>query len=216
VFMACGWFDHPTREPLSRPQIVVGGTSLEDAFKRALEMAASFNRDAQLERIGTEWARAWRFTMRGEPAWPEQRKAKKAAADVEHAVWSAKWSAAEQEQKRSRPYAHLSDDELREKIQAYANTATRTFTDELHRLIAESMARRNAFYDSIFHGPKTAAAADAFTALGVPATASASDIKRAFRARALTEHPDHGGDPAVFRRTIEAYQSAMRAVGGGA
>ena len=46
--------------------------------------------------------------------------------------------------------------------------------------------------------------------LGVDARASIADIRRAFRARALAVHPDHGGDAATFRALRRAYDEAMR------
>ncbi|KAL2139144.1 hypothetical protein VTI28DRAFT_5708 [Corynascus sepedonium] len=68
---------------------------------------------------------------------------------------------------------------------------------------------------------------DLFALLGTDATASESDIRRAFRRKALTAHPDKAGDaydPALYERlersrdvlinqeAREAYDSGMRAV----
>ena len=47
-----------------------------------------------------------------------------------------------------------------------------------------------------------------FTVLGVTSSATALEIKQAFRKRALETHPDHGGDPAEFRRLHRAYEHA--------
>ena len=49
--------------------------------------------------------------------------------------------------------------------------------------------------------------------LGVEATATADEIKRAFRSLALTTHPDRGGDDAAFIEVKRAYDVAMAAVG---
>jgi hypothetical protein len=46
--------------------------------------------------------------------------------------------------------------------------------------------------------------------LGVDAHATVDEIKRAFRARAHTTHPDHGGDPERFRELRRAYDDALR------
>ena len=48
-----------------------------------------------------------------------------------------------------------------------------------------------------------------YRTLGVPRTASADDIKTAFRERAKELHPDSGGtgDEARFRRLLEAYNT---------
>jgi DnaJ-class molecular chaperone len=43
--------------------------------------------------------------------------------------------------------------------------------------------------------------------LGVEPTASADEIKRAFRKRALEVHPDRGGDPNKFKEVNEAYST---------
>lgn len=47
-----------------------------------------------------------------------------------------------------------------------------------------------------------------FSMLGLPPTASAPEIKRAFRRLALETHPDQGGDPAAFIRVRWAYEEA--------
>lgn len=48
-----------------------------------------------------------------------------------------------------------------------------------------------------------------FTLLGLKPTASADEVKRAWREMARTLHPDAGGDPAVFHTTHEAYTEAL-------
>jgi hypothetical protein len=48
-----------------------------------------------------------------------------------------------------------------------------------------------------------------YAALGVPLTASADDIRRAFGERAKRLHPDRAGgagDPAAFQRVVDAYE----------
>jgi len=46
---------------------------------------------------------------------------------------------------------------------------------------------------------------DYYATLGVPKTATADDIKRAFRRLASQHHPDKGGDTAKFQAIQEAY-----------
>jgi curved DNA-binding protein len=46
---------------------------------------------------------------------------------------------------------------------------------------------------------------DYYAALGVPRTATADEIKRAFRKLASTHHPDRGGDTQKFQTIQEAY-----------
>jgi hypothetical protein len=43
--------------------------------------------------------------------------------------------------------------------------------------------------------------------LGVPEHASADDIRRAFRQRALTTHPDRGGDRTTFELVVLAFET---------
>lgn len=51
-----------------------------------------------------------------------------------------------------------------------------------------------------------AATPDYYKTLGVPRTASQSEIKKAFRKLARTHHPDAGGDEAKFKEINEAYE----------
>lgn len=51
-----------------------------------------------------------------------------------------------------------------------------------------------------------AATPDYYKTLGVPRTASADEIKKAFRKLARQHHPDAGGDEAKFKEINEAYE----------
>jgi DnaJ family protein A protein 2 len=42
--------------------------------------------------------------------------------------------------------------------------------------------------------------------LGVSKTATSDEIKKAFRKKALKEHPDKGGDPELFKEITVAYE----------
>jgi hypothetical protein len=42
--------------------------------------------------------------------------------------------------------------------------------------------------------------------LGVRKNAGPDEIRRAFRARALVTHPDHGGDPVAFAEARSAFE----------
>lgn len=48
-------------------------------------------------------------------------------------------------------------------------------------------------------------------ALGLSPAASVTELKAAFRARALTAHPDRGGDPETFRRLVSDHRAAVAA-----
>lgn len=46
--------------------------------------------------------------------------------------------------------------------------------------------------------------------LGIPATATKDEIKKAYRKLAMEHHPDQGGDPTKFNQINEAYQEAIK------
>jgi len=48
--------------------------------------------------------------------------------------------------------------------------------------------------------------------LGITARATAADLKRAFRQRALATHPDRGGDAEAFRQVQSAFKEAQRRI----
>src|SRR6187549_3164144 len=47
---------------------------------------------------------------------------------------------------------------------------------------------------------------DYYEALGIGKKASADEIKKAFRKKAIEHHPDRGGDEAKFKEVNEAYE----------
>ncbi|WP_232687488.1 J domain-containing protein [Halobacterium zhouii] len=51
----------------------------------------------------------------------------------------------------------------------------------------------------------------AFDTLGLPRSASESEVKAAYRERVKDVHPDHGGDRETFERVREAYAAARQA-----
>ena len=56
-----------------------------------------------------------------------------------------------------------------------------------------------------------AAGPNHYQLLAVNADATSDDIRRAYRVRAKAAHPDAGGDPAAFRRLLDAYQTLIHA-----
>lgn len=53
----------------------------------------------------------------------------------------------------------------------------------------------------------------AFEVLGLPADASVSDVRTAYREQVKDAHPDHGGDRESFERIREAYTIAVKQAG---
>lgn len=45
-----------------------------------------------------------------------------------------------------------------------------------------------------------------YSDLGIEPTASKQDIEKAYRKKAMKEHPDHGGDPHAFKQLTVAYK----------
>jgi hypothetical protein len=50
----------------------------------------------------------------------------------------------------------------------------------------------------------------AFETLGLPVSASESEVKAAYRERVKDVHPDHGGDQETFERVRKAYAAARQ------
>ena len=48
---------------------------------------------------------------------------------------------------------------------------------------------------------------DYYSILGIPRTASTDEIKKAYRKKAMQNHPDRGGDVEMFKRINEAYDT---------
>lgn len=80
-----------------------------------------------------------------------------------------------------------------------------------HELPGHSLGRRLPF-DVPEPEPRARRTPDpvaaAFAELGVPRTADAAAVKRAYRERVKEVHPDQGGDEAAFRRVRDAYATA--------
>ncbi len=221
--MACAWFVRPTKEPFPAPDVVCGGTSTEAAKLRAVELSRQAGRDGDVEDIGPAWARAHRFRMRGEPAWPEQRAAAKAAEQLRHAAWQARWARIEAEQRTAAPFAHLSDEELQARLRAAPRAASWTTQDEpiteAEHLLAEMMARgreaHRRFVDGAAFATSTAfvVGVNALSALDLAPGATAEEVRRAFRRLALTAHPDRGGTTEAFVALVKARDEALAAIG---
>ena len=79
-----------------------------------------------------------------------------------------------------------------------------------HEMPGAQVGRRLPFETPDDRVPDAVAApvAAAFDHLELPPSASAEEVKSAYRKRVKEVHPDHGGDLAEFRRLREAYATA--------
>lgn len=139
-FWAVWWSGEPQRRPLTKPDASGGGArSLDEALREA-ERASG----RPLKEIDPVWARAWKRTLRGEPAFTPMEEA---------------------------------------------------------RLDGKPPPPR-----------KTDGASNALSIwaiLDVAEGATPTEIKRAYRAKALLTHPDRGGDPDAFRAVQRAFEEAL-------
>jgi DnaJ-domain-containing protein 1 len=80
-----------------------------------------------------------------------------------------------------------------------------------HELPGHALGRRLPFetpaVDPEPHGDPVD---EAFAELGLPMSADAAAVRRAYRDRVTETHPDQGGDEAAFRKLREAYTTARR------
>ncbi len=74
----------------------------------------------------------------------------------------------------------------------------------------QDVAKRQA-WSELLTGPG-GAKGSALSELGLAATATEADVKRAFKQRCLTEHPDHGGTDARFAALVNLRDRALAAV----
>lgn len=85
-------------------------------------------------------------------------------------------------------------------------TGTAGYADDLLRRREEEEQRARARARAALWS--AALPLSAFTTLGLPCTASAGEIKLAYRRRAMELHPDRGGDHSAMVRLNAAYEEA--------
>ncbi|MCO5168058.1 MAG: J domain-containing protein [Planctomycetes bacterium] len=110
--------------------------------------------------------------------------------------------------------AHLRD---RARVQGKAQaTRRRPLTEEEWRAFLDAAER---VLGADWQRPRLRAEGvdprEALAELGLAAGATAQDVVRAFRRRALEVHPDQGGDAEAFKRLVRVRDAALAAVGGG-
>jgi hypothetical protein len=68
-------------------------------------------------------------------------------------------------------------------------------------------------YQGARRPPRRGYQGDPFRELGVSSSASAADLKKAWKAKMRQHHPDRGGDPEMAKKINEAYQAILRSKG---
>lgn len=144
-------------------------------------------------------------------------------------MWAAWWTAPPAREPFRKPDASSGGARSHEEALAQARRAAGVLLVEIEPYWARAWARvllgrppwgvraKGAASSSNAHGrsttaPTTAARATAtsiWETLGITARATADDLKRAFRQRALATHPDRGGDAEAFRQVQRAFKEAQ-------
>ena len=147
-------------------------------------------------------------------------------------MWVAWWTAPPAREPFRKPDAFSGGARSHEEALAQARRAAGVLLVEIEPYWARAWARillgrppwgvraEGAASSFNAHGRSTTAttnAARATTAsiwetLGITARATADDLKRAFRQRALDTHPDRGGDAEAFRQVQSAFKEAQRRI----
>jgi hypothetical protein len=100
--------------------------------------------------------------------------------------------------------------------------ATRKYTQNVASGSDREYRNRNAYaggagnrgsQQSGARRPRRGYQGDPFRELGVSSTATAADLKKAWKAKMMQHHPDRGGDPETAKKINEAYQAILRSKG---
>lgn len=135
-------------------------------------------------------------------------------------MWVAWWTAPPVREPFRKPDAFSGGARSHEEALAQARRAAGMLLVEIEPSWARAWARvligrppwgvRTATTDGA--RPSTTPPTSIWETLGITARATADDLKRAFRERALATHPDRGGDPAAFREVQRAFKEAQRRI----
>lgn len=139
-------------------------------------------------------------------------------------LWAAWWTEPPRREPFRKPDAARGGARSLEEARAQAFAAAKQPLVELDPTFARAWARvlrgeapwpeRGASSSEHAHLPNACAspvaAPSVWSVLGLNAQASAMDVLRAYRQRALVVHPDRGGDAASFRALHAAYTEALR------
>jgi DnaJ domain len=125
-------------------------------------------------------------------------------------LWCAWWTATPTEKPFRPPDAWGGGARTREEAQALAERAAgrALFPIDDHWAGAwkRHLAGREPFPKPRAPKPPT----EPYAVLGLTRDATLDDVKRAFRAAALTHHPDHGGSSEAFVATKRAYDAIVK------
>ena len=147
-------------------------------------------------------------------------------------MWVAWWTAPPAREPFRKPDAFSGGARSHEEALAQARRAAGVLLVEIEPYWARAWARSSsverrgasarrgppaALAPTAARPPATTNAAKATTTsiwetLGITARATADDLKRAFRQRALATHPDRGGDAEAFRQVQRAFKEAQRRI----
>lgn len=141
-------------------------------------------------------------------------------------MWAAWWTAAPSRDPFQKPDAFHGGARTRAEALAEAERAAGAHLIEIEArwarawgrvLVGEAPWTDKKSVDAAPGASRSAASgesprASVWAVLGVGPEVTASDLKRAFRKRALERHPDHGGTAEAFRELQRAYEEAQRRI----
>jgi len=135
-------------------------------------------------------------------------------------LWAAWWTAAPSRKPFQKPDAFAGGARTRAEALAAAEKAAQCRLTEIESgwarawsniLIGKEPWPANA--NASDEAPKARVTSNAISiwqTLGLESSATLTEIKRAYRARALETHPDRGGTAEDFRKVHSAYESALK------
>jgi hypothetical protein len=135
-------------------------------------------------------------------------------------LWAAWWTAPPNPDPFRAPDAHSGGARSHDEAFAQAEKAAGRALSEIPSRWARAWTRvlegkpawtsRTIAQATVIGQEKAAGKSSIWNVLGVAPHASAAEVKRAFHARALATHPDHGGNPDDFREAKRAFVEAQR------
>lgn len=137
-------------------------------------------------------------------------------------LWAAWWTAAPARKPFQKPDAFAGGARTRAEALAAAEKSAQCKLTEIESswarawsniLIGKEPWPASANIDANTEAPRarvTSNATSIWQTLGLEANATLTEIKRAYRSRALATHPDRGGTAEDFRKVQSAYESALK------